>query len=274
MGGVDLAHFDILVAAATSPQGTTQMTPPRHRPGQKPGKRAHTHTPSLLAPFSLDELFWHEDVLRASSNESEHRWAFRVFANSRGNTSTSGPSKTVAPAERCWRNVNKTPISVHVRLHCAEPSPAFCAVGKRRRGRRDGFSRLDPLPMDDGGPLSPKANAFSIASLISAAEQAGNAAFDKQSTGLDLHNRSSFKMHYSTVTREMEGKSVCWRPKRSMFTPQTPVICSTSRHFSKRADEIKAQTWARCFECMNEIIVWGYSNTVGSPWALSVRIKS
>lgn len=65
--------------------------------------------------------------------------------------------------------------------------------------------------MDDGGPLSPKANAFSIASLISAAEQAGNAAFDKQSTGLDkpdLHNHSSFKMHYSTVTREMEGKSV------------------------------------------------------------------
>lgn len=63
--------------------------------------------------------------------------------------------------------------------------------------------------MDDGGPLSPKANAFSIASLISVAEQAGNAAFDKQSTGLDLHNRNSFKMHYSTVTREMEGKSVC-----------------------------------------------------------------
>ncbi|TMS03236.1 T-box transcription factor TBX1, partial [Larimichthys crocea] len=62
--------------------------------------------------------------------------------------------------------------------------------------------------MDDGGPLSPKANAFSIASLISAAEQAGNAAFHKQSTGLDkpdLHNHSSFKMHYSTVTREMEA---------------------------------------------------------------------
>lgn len=63
--------------------------------------------------------------------------------------------------------------------------------------------------MDDEGPLSPKANAFSIASLISAAEQAGNAAFDKPSPGLDLHHRSSVKMHYSTVTREMEGNSVC-----------------------------------------------------------------
>ncbi|XP_043966868.1 T-box transcription factor TBX1 [Gambusia affinis] len=57
--------------------------------------------------------------------------------------------------------------------------------------------------MDDIGPLSPKANAFSIASLISAAEQAGNTAFDKQDTGLD--SRSYCKMHYSTVTREMEA---------------------------------------------------------------------
>lgn len=58
--------------------------------------------------------------------------------------------------------------------------------------------------MDVGGPLSPKANAFSIASLISAAEQAGNAAFDSQAT--DPQQLRSFKMHYSTVTREMEGK--------------------------------------------------------------------
>lgn len=39
-----LLTFDILVAAVASPQGTTQMTPPRHRPGQKPGKRAHAHS--------------------------------------------------------------------------------------------------------------------------------------------------------------------------------------------------------------------------------------
>ncbi|XP_042344052.1 T-box transcription factor TBX1 isoform X1 [Plectropomus leopardus] len=74
--------------------------------------------------------------------------------------------------------------------------------------------------MDDGGPLSPKANAFSIASLISAAEQAGNAAFDKHSTGPntpDLHNHSSFKMHYSTVTREMEAISSPWLTQLSHF---------------------------------------------------------
>lgn len=82
--------------------------------------------------------------------------------------------------------------------------------------------------MDDEGPLSPKANAFSIASLISAAEQAGNAAFDKASPGLDLHHRGSVKMHYSTVTREMEGNSVYWRPESSMCCPPTrpPRICS------------------------------------------------
>lgn len=133
---------------------------------------------------------------------------FSRLQRSRGNTVDTTPSHPLSAGEGMWK-----PHLAHVPLHCAQPSPAFCAVGKRRR--RDGFSRLDPLPMDDGGPLSPKANAFSIASLISAAEQAGNAAFEKQSAGLDkpdLHNHSSFKMHYSTVTREMEGKSVYWCP--------------------------------------------------------------
>ncbi|XP_057213726.1 T-box transcription factor TBX1 isoform X2 [Triplophysa rosa] len=63
--------------------------------------------------------------------------------------------------------------------------------------------------MDECSPLSPKANAFSIASLISAREQAGNATFDKHCIGLDeqvAQNCSrSVKMHYSTVTREMEA---------------------------------------------------------------------
>ncbi|XP_076854029.1 T-box transcription factor TBX1 isoform X2 [Brachyhypopomus gauderio] len=60
--------------------------------------------------------------------------------------------------------------------------------------------------MDDYSPLSPKANAFSIASLISAAELAGNATFDKHGTGPDKHAaQTPFKMHYSTVTREMEA---------------------------------------------------------------------
>uniref|UniRef100_A0A4W5MQ26 T-box transcription factor 1 n=1 Tax=Hucho hucho TaxID=62062 RepID=A0A4W5MQ26_9TELE len=75
--------------------------------------------------------------------------------------------------------------------------------------------------MDDSGPLSPKANAFSIASLISAAEQAGNATFDKHGTGLDKQHQhncySSFKMHYSTVTREMEAISSPWLTQLSHF---------------------------------------------------------
>ncbi|XP_018618068.1 T-box transcription factor TBX1 isoform X1 [Scleropages formosus] len=63
--------------------------------------------------------------------------------------------------------------------------------------------------MDDSSPLSPKANAFSIASLIAAAERAGNAAFDKHDTGPDKQDLQSccraLNMHYSTVTREMEA---------------------------------------------------------------------
>ncbi|KAJ3604418.1 hypothetical protein NHX12_029159 [Muraenolepis orangiensis] len=66
---------------------------------------------------------------------------------------------------------------------------------------------------DSAGPFSPKANAFSIASLIAAAEQAGNSASDHhhhhRGSGPDskpeLHNCSSYTMHYSTVTREMEA---------------------------------------------------------------------
>lgn len=174
------------------------MTPPRQRLEEKQGKRSLS--------LSADEL-----CFGGSSHESEQRRAFRVLTIAVGilcEQSKTDSRTHGAPVAEC-----ENPILAHVLPHCAEPSPAFCAVGKRwRRRRRDGFSRLDPLPMDDGGPLSPKANAFSIASLISAAEQAGNASFDKQSAGLDkpdLHNHSSFKMHYSTVTREMEGKSVC-----------------------------------------------------------------
>ncbi|XP_039627455.1 T-box transcription factor TBX1 isoform X2 [Polypterus senegalus] len=64
--------------------------------------------------------------------------------------------------------------------------------------------------MGDNSPLSPKANAFSVASLISAAEQAGNVTLDEQSTGLNKHCQHERalgdpKMHYSSVTREMEA---------------------------------------------------------------------
>lgn len=153
-------------------------------------------------------------VLTPGHVKGSIKWAWApanspFLASSRGNTVSRHPSAS----EGMWKL-----HLAHVALHCARRSPAFCAVGKRRR-RRDGFPRPDPLPMDDGGPLSPKANAFSIASLISAAEQAGNAAFETQSAGLDkpdLRRHSSFKMHYSTVTREMEGKSVycCAQAKR------------------------------------------------------------
>ncbi|XP_024273608.1 T-box transcription factor TBX1 isoform X2 [Oncorhynchus tshawytscha] len=98
-------------------------------------------------------------------------------------------------------------IVAYVPAHCVL-SPAFWNRAERKQ-RRDGFSRIHFSPMDDSGPLSPKANAFSIASLISAAEQAGNATFDKHGIGLDKQHQhdcySSLKMHYSTVTREMEA---------------------------------------------------------------------
>ncbi|XP_058850151.1 T-box transcription factor TBX1 isoform X1 [Acipenser ruthenus] len=76
--------------------------------------------------------------------------------------------------------------------------------------------------MDDCSPLSPKANAFSIASLISAAEEARNAAFEEPSGGLNKHSQlqcshRSSRMHYSTVTREMEAISSPWLTQLSHF---------------------------------------------------------
>ncbi|KAJ8415402.1 hypothetical protein AAFF_G00423820 [Aldrovandia affinis] len=54
-----------------------------------------------------------------------------------------------------------------------------------------------------------------------AAEQAGNATFDKHGTGPDKHDQRncyrSFKMHYSTVTREMEAISSPWLTQLSHF---------------------------------------------------------
>ncbi|XP_036454932.1 T-box transcription factor TBX1 isoform X1 [Colossoma macropomum] len=65
--------------------------------------------------------------------------------------------------------------------------------------------------MDDSSPLSPKANAFSIASLIAAAAAAGARALDKK------QQQSSGAMHYSTVTREMEAISSPWLTQLSHF---------------------------------------------------------
>ncbi|XP_069788710.1 T-box transcription factor TBX1 isoform X1 [Narcine bancroftii] len=61
--------------------------------------------------------------------------------------------------------------------------------------------------MDESSALSPKATAFRIASLISAAEQPGNEAI-LPNTALGKHFELSLtcsRMHFSTVTRDMEA---------------------------------------------------------------------
>uniref|UniRef100_UPI00398E5697 T-box transcription factor TBX1 isoform X2 n=1 Tax=Pristiophorus japonicus TaxID=55135 RepID=UPI00398E5697 len=61
--------------------------------------------------------------------------------------------------------------------------------------------------MDQGSALSRKANAFSIASLISAGPQPGNEAI-QQSPVVGKHTDPSLtcsRMHFSTVTRDMEA---------------------------------------------------------------------
>ncbi|XP_035196174.1 T-box transcription factor TBX1 isoform X3 [Oxyura jamaicensis] len=65
--------------------------------------------------------------------------------------------------------------------------------------------------MDENSPLSPKANAFSIASLISvaaAAERAGKGALEERRGGRSAPAGPASrppKMHFSTVTRDMEA---------------------------------------------------------------------
>lgn len=63
-------------------------------------------------------------------------------------------------------------------------------------------------PMDENSPLSPKANAFSIASLISvaAAERAGKGALEERRSAPARPGCRPQKMHFSTVTRDMEGE--------------------------------------------------------------------
>lgn len=78
-------------------------------------------------------------------------------------------------------------------------------------GCRACCSCIGVSPMDENSPLSPKANAFSIASLISvaAAEQAGKGALEERRGGHSAPARPGCrpqKMHFSTVTRDMEGE--------------------------------------------------------------------
>lgn len=76
-------------------------------------------------------------------------------------------------------------------------------------GCRGCCSCIGVSPMDENSPLSPKANAFSIASLISvaaAAEQAGKGALEERGSAPARPGCRPQKMHFSTVTRDMEGE--------------------------------------------------------------------
>lgn len=74
--------------------------------------------------------------------------------------------------------------------------------------------------MDARSPLSPRASAFSIASLV-AAEAAERAARlgPGSPNRAKLHRllESPAGMHFSTVTRDMEGE-----PSRSVYTDRPP----------------------------------------------------
>lgn len=87
-------------------------------------------------------------------------------------------------------------------------------------GCRGCCSCIGVSPMDENSPLSPKANAFSIASLISvaaAAEQAGKGALEERGSAPARPGCRPQKMHFSTVTRDMEGERRA-RPRGSAGT--------------------------------------------------------
>lgn len=74
--------------------------------------------------------------------------------------------------------------------------------------------------MEEFSPLSPKANAFSIASLISASEEV---ATEEPSAALDKLYRFQchpMRMHFSAVTRDMEGKCPHQHPTVSLSSSQ------------------------------------------------------
>lgn len=122
-GGVDLAHSDILAAVVVSPQGTTQMTPPRHRPEEK--HWLHSVNELMLWRRDMFQDFW---------------GAFPHLRQTVGVHFTTLAERSVAECE--------SSVLAHVPVHCVQPSPAFCAFGKRRGRRRrrgalyDSISRL------------------------------------------------------------------------------------------------------------------------------------
>lgn len=110
-------------------------------------------------------------------------------------------------------------------------------------GCRGCCSCIGVSPMDENSPLSPKANAFSIASLISvvaAAEHAGKGALEERSGGRSAPARPGCrpqKMHFSTVTRDMEGE----RRARLRRTAGTAV---PGHRLSEGSHTIRLGGWA------------------------------
>ncbi|XP_024904937.1 T-box transcription factor TBX1 [Pteropus alecto] len=102
--------------------------------------------------------------------------------------------------------------------------PASVRLGARSRRRRRPGRRA---PMDSRSPLSPRASAFSIASLVAAEAAERTARLGPGSSDpVKLHRllESPAGMHFSTVTRDMEGE-----PPRSVYTYRRPDPCLCCR---------------------------------------------
>lgn len=116
-------------------------------------------------------------------------------------------------------------------------------------GCRGCCSCIGVSPMDENSPLSPKANAFSIASLISvaaAAEQAGKGALEERSGGRSAPARPGCrpqKMHFSTVTRDMEGERR-GRPRKAAGTGPPAHRVSECFHESWPGGRAGGRAWS------------------------------
>lgn len=95
--------------------------------------------------------------------------------------------------------------------------------------------------MDSRSPLSPRASAFSIASLVAAEAAERTARLSPGSSNtVKLHRllESPAGMHFSTVTRDMEGE-----PPRCVYTYRRPDPCLCCRGTpAKRVGRARAQS--------------------------------
>lgn len=102
---------------------------------------------------------------------------------------------------------------------------ASVRLGARSRRRHRPGRRA---PMDARSPLSPRASAFSITSLVAAEASEHTTRLGPGSSERVKLRRllgSPAGMHFSTVTRDMEGEPSCWfrtdtgRPRRCCLGP-------------------------------------------------------